>query len=159
VQFDKEKTLEIIKSSSKSIFSDKIYILPLSDEILEIHRRLNLTNPGHLGKPVKLPENLPADIQLLVNASYHEFKFNEFVSQLIPYDRELPDYREVQGTCKNATYSDDLPKVSVILSFFNEPFSMLMRTIYSVLKCSPRELIEEILLIDDFSDSGEITNR
>ena len=130
----------------------EIFVPPLSGQILEIHRRLNLTNPGHLGKPVVLPEHLPEDIQAEVNKSIDEFKFNEFVSRLIPLDRELPDYRK--GTCKTANYSSNLPKVSVIMAFYNEPFSMVMRTIYSILRLSPPELIEEILLIDDCSDNG-----
>lgn len=132
--------------------SEEIYVPPLSDEILELHRRLNLTNAGYMGKPVLLPEHLPEDIQAEVNKSIEQFKFNEFVSRLIPLDRQLPDYR--QGTCKTANYSSDLPKVSVVLSFYNEPFSMVMRSIYSILKRSPPELIEEILLVDDCSDNG-----
>lgn len=133
---------------------ESIFVLPLSDEILELQQRLNLTNPGHLGAAVVLPDNLPDDIQLKVNESYDNFKFNEFVSQLIPLDRELPDYR--QDACKAAanTYSADLPKVSIVLAFYNEPFTMLMRTVYSILNRSPSELIEEILLIDDCSDKG-----
>ena len=145
---------EVIKKVAIStIHHDDIFVLPLSDEILDIHRRLNLTNPGYMGKPVKLPDILPEDIKQELNASYEEFKFNEFVSRLIPLDRELPDYR--QGTCKNASNADNLPKVSVILSLYNEPFSMVMRTIYSILKNSPPELVEEILLVDDLSDKGE----
>lgn len=132
--------------------STEIFVPPLSDEILEIHRRLNLSNPGHLGEPVVLPEHLPEDIQAEVNKSNDEFKFNEFVSRLIPLDRELPDYRK--GTCKTANYSSNLPRVSIVMAFYNEPFSTVMRTIYSILKLSPPELIEEILLVDDCSDNG-----
>lgn len=131
-----------------------VFVLPLSDEILDIHRRLNLTNPGHLGVPVVLPENLPEDIRSEVRQSNDEFKFNEFVSRLIPLDRDLGDLR--QGTCRTAEYSSNLPKASVVLAFYNEPFSMVMRTIYGVLKRSPDELLEEILLVDDCSDKGFI---
>lgn len=137
---------------SKKLFGQNIFVPPLSEEILEIHRRLKLTNPGYLGKPVILPSKLPKDIQAEVEASKNEFKFNEFVSRLIPLDRELPDYRG--EICRAFTYPDDLPKVSVILAFYNEPFTMLMRTVYSILNRSPPELIEEILLVDDCSDKG-----
>lgn len=155
------KIVRELKQNDKKIevsqHPGELYVLPLSKEILEIHRRLNLTNPGYLGEPVKLPNNLPEDIQILVNKSQDYFKFNEFVSQLIPFDRELKDFRG--KICRAANYSSDLPKVSVILAFYNEPFSMLMRTIYSVLKRSPPELIEEILLVDDCSDRGSISNQ
>jgi hypothetical protein len=78
--------------------------------------------------------------------------------------------------CKQITYPDDLPTVSfvigtlylsiepeflIILSrctllkvFKNEPWSPLLRTVYSVLNESPRHLIKEILLIDDYSENG-----
>ncbi|CRK87279.1 CLUMA_CG001081, isoform A [Clunio marinus] len=131
-----------------------IFVPPTPEEILDIRRRLNLTNPGYLGKEVVLPEDLPADIQVKVNESYDKFKFNEFLSQIIPLDREL---KELRGEiCLKATYSNNLPKTSVIIAFYNEPFSMIMRTIYSILKRAPLELIEEILLIDDCSDDEEI---
>lgn len=140
------------KNNLKDSKSEKIFVPPVSEEILEIHRRLKLVDPGHLGKPVILPSDLPNDIQVQVNQSFDEFKFNEFVSRLIPLDRELPDYRE--NLCKGFSYAHDLPKVSVILAFYNEPFSMLMRTVYSILNRSPPELIEEIILVDDYSDKG-----
>lgn len=133
-------------------FSVKIYVPPLSDEILDIHRRLNLTNPGHLGFPVIMPDRIPEDIQAEIDKSNEEFKFNEFLSRIIPLDRELLELRTVE--CQEKVYSNDLPKVSVILAFYNEPFSMVMRTIYSILKRSPLDLIEEILLVDDYSDNG-----
>jgi Glycosyl transferase family 2 len=130
-----------------------VFVPPLSDEILAVHRLLNLTNPGHYGAPVKLPTSLPLDILREVIKSEEEFKFREFVSRLIPLDRELPDMRK--ETCKRQVYSDNLPRASIILPFYNEPFSMIMRTIYSILKRSPPELIEEIILVDDCSDKGE----
>lgn len=136
----------------KMFFTDQenLYIPPESAAIIEIRSRLNLTSPGYMGQDVILPKDLPRDIQMMMNSSIEKYKFNEFVSQLIPLNRKLPDMRTEQ--CKTKQYAENLPKVSVILSFYNEPFSMLMRTIYSILLRSPAELIQEILLVDDCSD-------
>lgn len=133
-------------------FSNGIYVPPISSETLDYLRRLNLTNPGYLGAPVELPDKIPEDIQAEIDKSNDEFKFNEFLSRIIPLDRVLPELRTEE--CQTRVYSKNLPKVSVILAFYNEPFSMMMRTIYSILKRSPLELIEEILLVDDCSDNG-----
>lgn len=133
-----------------TLLNEEIYVPALSDEILDIHRRLNLTNPGYMGLAVDLPTDLPEDIKAEVDKSNDKFKFNEFISRLIPLDRQLKDFRTDE--CKTAEYAKILPKVSIILSFYNEPFTMVMRTLYSILKRSPLELIEEIILVDDCSD-------
>jgi len=46
----------------------------------------------------------------------------------------------------------DLPSVSVVVCFYNEAWSVLLRTVYSVLDRSPAQLIHEIILVDDYSD-------
>jgi polypeptide N-acetylgalactosaminyltransferase len=78
---------------------------------------------------------------------------NEFVANLVPYDRELPDFRT--SHCKNLTYSENLPMASVIMVFHNEPLPMIVRTIYSILINTPQNLLREIVLIDDCSSHGE----
>lgn len=45
-----------------------------------------------------------------------------------------------------------MPTVSVVVPFFNEHWSTLLRTVYSVLNRSPSELIVEIILVDDASN-------
>lgn len=124
----------------------------LSNEILQLHARLNLTDPGHLGTGVELPQILDFDIEEKLNNSYRAYQINEFVSSLVPLDRELLDIRS--DYCKQMNYSQNLPMASIILVSHNEAISMILRTIYSILNRSPENLIREIILIDDCSTLG-----
>lgn len=54
----------------------------------------------------------------------------------------------------NATYDKLLPSTSIIIIFYNEPWSVLLRTVHSVLKGSPPNLLKEIILVDDHSQEG-----
>ena len=51
-------------------------------------------------------------------------------------------------------YSLHLPSASVIIIFINEAWSSLIRTIHSVINRTPKHLLREIILVDDFSDEG-----
>lgn len=48
-----------------------------------------------------------------------------------------------------------MPTTSVVIAFYNEAWSTLLRTVYSVLETSPDTLLEEVILVDDYSDRGE----
>lgn len=80
---------------------------------------------------------------------YEEEHFNVLASDLMPFQRTLPDYRYPE--CKDIQYPHRLPTTSVIIVFHNEIKSALLRTVWSVINRSPKELIEEIILVDDYS--------
>ncbi len=83
----------------------------------------------------------------------HYYSFQEYVSQLIPLDRQLPDWRD--PWCLEeypASSVDSLPATSVIVCFHNEARSTLLRTLHSVMDRSPSKLLREVLLLDDASD-------
>ena len=73
------------------------------------------------------------------------------IGQILPLVRELPDTRP--GLCKTVAYEKSLylHKVSVIIPFYDELWSVLLRNIHSLLARSPEELLLEILLVDDNS--------
>ncbi|XP_037273935.2 polypeptide N-acetylgalactosaminyltransferase 5 [Rhipicephalus microplus] len=80
--------------------------------------------------------------------------FNAYVSDRIPLNRTLFDNRP--RPCLVTTYPKDLPSVSVVITFYNEILSALLRTVYSIVNRSPRRLLREIVLVDDFSDLPEV---
>lgn len=62
--------------------------------------------------------------------------------------------------CKEKKYEyDHLPTTSVVIAFYNEAWSTLLRTVYSVLETSPDILLEEVILVDDYSDRGKPLTR
>nr|CDJ85899.1 Glycosyl transferase and Ricin B lectin domain containing protein [Haemonchus contortus] len=54
--------------------------------------------------------------------------------------------------CLTEKYHDDLPDTSVVVCFHNEAWSVLLRTVHSILERTPDRLLKEIILVDDFSD-------
>ncbi|NXX86506.1 GALT5 acetylgalactosaminyltransferase, partial [Urocolius indicus] len=53
--------------------------------------------------------------------------------------------------CSEQRVHDDLPTTSIIMCFVDEVWSALLRSVHSVLSRSPPHLIEEVILVDDFS--------
>ena len=54
--------------------------------------------------------------------------------------------------CQKKKYVEDLPSASIIICFYNEAWSALLRTVHSVLDRTPAKLIHEIIMVDDSSD-------
>lgn len=59
------------------------------------------------------------------------------------------------GRCFQNHYPTNLPTASVVICFHNEEFHALLRTVFSVINLTPHHFLEEIILIDDLSDSGK----
>ncbi|XP_041979077.1 putative polypeptide N-acetylgalactosaminyltransferase 9 isoform X3 [Aricia agestis] len=114
--------------------------------------------PGELGKPVVLPKNISEDAKLAVSEGWKKNAFNQYVSDLISIRRKLPDPRD--EWCKQpGRYLEDLPQTSVVICFHNEAWSVLLRTVHSVIDRSPAHLLKEIILVDDFSDMPHLMQQ
>lgn len=88
--------------------------------------------------------------QQIRNAGYQKHAFNVLISNRLGYNRDVPDTRD--SKCKEESYPMNLPSASIIICFYNEAFSVLLRTVKSVLDRSPADLLHEIILVDDHSD-------
>jgi polypeptide N-acetylgalactosaminyltransferase len=102
-----------------------------------------------MGQPVILPSNLPPEVKTKIDKSWQLYSINEFVSTLVPLDRDLPDIRPEY--CRTVTYAANMPKTSVIMVFHNEPLSMILRSVFSVFKRTTENVLGEIVLVDDCS--------
>ncbi|XP_070709222.1 polypeptide N-acetylgalactosaminyltransferase 11 isoform X1 [Pempheris klunzingeri] len=92
--------------------------------------------------------------QELRDTGYHRHAFNVLISTRLGHHRELPDTRDSQ--CRDKVYPLALPSASVVICFFNEAFSALLRTVHSVLDRTPAFLLHEIILVDDHSELEEL---
>lgn len=101
-----------------------------------------------IGEHGKAEKN-PSSDKTNEDALFHQNGFNALLSDKISLNRSVPDIRNAK--CKDKKYLSELPTVSVIVPFYNEHWSTLLRTVYSVLNRSPSELLAEIILVDDCS--------
>jgi polypeptide N-acetylgalactosaminyltransferase len=83
---------------------------------------------------------------------------NEELSEHLSYNRTSPDGRH--PACRKKVYNlDDLLTTSVIIIFYNEPYSVLVRTVHSVLNTADPRLLREIILVDDASTNVELKGK
>ncbi|XP_022309046.2 polypeptide N-acetylgalactosaminyltransferase 5-like [Crassostrea virginica] len=110
----------------------------------------DVIEPGEMGRPYFVNRSqLTSEEKAEYDTGWKNNDFNEFVSNRIPLQRSLPDPRDAK--CLNLTYSDNLPEVSIIITFHNEAWSVLIRSIYSIINRTPAAVLKEIILVDDFS--------
>lgn len=105
--------------------------------------------PGEGSRPVVLNDNQ----QIEMKKTYRKHQFNIIASEIISFNRSLLDFRPFK--CRAKRYPTLLPVTSIIIVFFNEAWSTLLRTVWSVINRSPRSLVSEILLVDDGSNLGK----
>nr|XP_030685683.1 polypeptide N-acetylgalactosaminyltransferase 12 isoform X3 [Globicephala melas] len=111
---------------------------------------------GARGEAVRL--QLQGEELRLQEESVRLHQINIYLSDRISLHRRLPE--RWNPLCKEKKYNyDQLPTTSVIITFYNEAWSTLLRTVYSVLETSPDTLLEEVILVDDYSDREHLKER
>lgn len=88
--------------------------------------------------------------------AHRGFCFNSRVSDSLPLDRQQRDFRSPACQRKAEGYPKDLPPATVVIVFHNEAFSVLIRSVHSVLNTSPPRLLKEIILVDDASHPDDL---
>ncbi|XP_010223031.1 PREDICTED: polypeptide N-acetylgalactosaminyltransferase 9-like, partial [Tinamus guttatus] len=90
----------------------------------------------------------------------HALKFNTVVVFLVQATSKRPGGSHsntiINAKCKQMTYPDDLPQISVVFIFVNEALSVILRSVHSVVNHTPSHLLKEIILVDDNSDNVEL---
>ncbi|CAD5221875.1 unnamed protein product [Bursaphelenchus xylophilus] len=136
--------------------NDKIPVLQkpnkkLFDQNSPIYKKGDPTQAGELGKAVKVNKNeLTVDERKQYDEGYKNNAFNQYASDMISIHRSLPPAADQE--CTTEVYASGLPDTSVIICFHNEAWSVLLRTVHSVLERTPSQYLNEIILVDDFSD-------
>lgn len=90
---------------------------------------------------------------------YKKIALNEELSEQLSYNRTVGDHRN--PLCKQQQYDDPstLPTASVVIIFYNEPYSVLVRTVHSTLNTCNQQALQEIILVDDGSDNVELGGK
>lgn len=83
---------------------------------------------------------------------------NEELSKHLSYHRLPPDPRH--ELCKTFEYRQKLPTTSVVIVFFNEPYSVLVRTVHSILDTvHTKNILKEVIIVDDGSNLPELKTK
>ncbi|XP_076094388.1 putative polypeptide N-acetylgalactosaminyltransferase 9 isoform X2 [Mytilus galloprovincialis] len=113
---------------------------------------------GYKGTGVNVDESLLSPLQKQTyDDGWKKNAFNQYASDLIPVNRYVGDHRH--DLCTKVVYKEYLPEASVVIIFHNEAWSVLWRTVYSILNTSPSHLLKDIFLVDDASTQEHLHQR
>ncbi|XP_063337307.1 probable polypeptide N-acetylgalactosaminyltransferase 8 [Pelmatolapia mariae] len=102
----------------------------------------------------KWGEDLSEDDQREAQNLYEKYGYNVFLSDRLPLDRPLPDTRDPR--CLKKSYPKDLPSLSVVLIYLDEALSVLQRALRSIIDRTPKNLLKEIIMVDDNSSNENL---
>ncbi|XP_056132676.1 LOW QUALITY PROTEIN: probable polypeptide N-acetylgalactosaminyltransferase 8 [Lampris incognitus] len=88
---------------------------------------------------------------------FQKYGYNAFLSDRLPIDREIPDTRDKR--CIGRKYPEDLPSISIVLTFLDEALSIIKRAICSIIDKTPPRLLKEIILVDDHSANEDLMEK
>ncbi len=114
----------------------------------------DMNGPGEMGKGFEVDkEKLTPEERRKYDEGFQKNAFNGYVSDLISIHRSLPDVRD--PGCRKIQYKAPPVTASVVMCFHNEAWSVLLRSVHSILDRTNSSLLKEIILVDDFSDMGK----
>jgi len=77
------------------------------------------------------------------------YPYKGIKSEILSIRRTLRDTRPLE--CRLISYSYELMPVTIVIVFHNEYIGVILRSLYSIVTHTPKELITEIVLVDDAS--------
>lgn len=98
--------------------------------------------------------NLSEKDQREAQALFEKYGYNTYLSDRLPLDRDLPETRH-EG-CLKKSYPKDLPSVGVVLIYLDEALSILKRALRSIIDRTPKNLLKEIIMVDDHSSNEDL---
>ena len=69
----------------------------------------------------------------------------------------MPDTRN--KLCEKQTYPENLPNASIVICFYNEHYTTLLRSLHSLIDKTPDKFLHEIILVNDHSDSETLHKK
>ncbi|XP_021400532.1 polypeptide N-acetylgalactosaminyltransferase 18 isoform X2 [Lonchura striata] len=102
-------------------------------------------------------QELSPESRRLALKQFQYYGYNAYLSDRLPLDRALPDLRP--SACRNLTFPESLPEVSIVFIFVNEALSVILRSIHSAINRTPAHLLKEIILVDDNSNNAELKEK
>nr|XP_020010102.1 polypeptide N-acetylgalactosaminyltransferase 18-like [Castor canadensis] len=146
---DKGDTLKIIERLDhlENVIKQHIQEAPAKPEEAEAEPFTDSSLFAHWGQELS-PEG-----RRMALKQFQYYGYNAYLSDRLPLDRPLPDLRP--SGCRNLSFPDSLPEVSIVFIFVNEALSVLLRSIHSAIERTPPRLLKEIILVDDNSSNGK----
>ncbi|XP_003781151.1 polypeptide N-acetylgalactosaminyltransferase 18 [Otolemur garnettii] len=150
---DKGDTLKIIERLDhlENVIKQHIQEAPARPEEAETEPFTDSSLFAHWGQELS-PEGRRVALK-----QFQYYGYNAYLSDRLPLDRPLPDLRP--SGCRNLSFPDSLPEVSIVFIFVNEALSVLLRSIHSAIERTPRHLLKEIILVDDNSSNEELKEK